>query len=108
MKRYVAKKEEVETTSEIGKFCGFVTSEDLKGYLVYTGDCYDRLNAVLVEEYEKLKIPNTSCGETVTFASVEDFVQNANEQFSNNSVAVTVKDIYFFDSLKEMHRWLSE
>lgn len=68
---------------------------------------YDRLSAVLTENAPS--VPNTSCGcQEDWFTSVDDFAQNANMQFSKNGVNVTVKEIYFFDTLKEMHRWLSE
>ena len=107
MKRYVAKKEEIDTTSKVGNICGFINTEGHKGYLVFVG-VDNSLSAVLVEK--GYTMPNTSCGshENNTFTSVDDFVQNANKQFSNNLVAVTIKDIYFFDTLKEMHKWLSE
>ena len=107
MKRYIPKKDEVETTSKIGKICGFIDTEGHKGYLVYVG-VDNSLSAVLVEEC--YTVPNTSCGphENNTFASVDDFVQNANEKFSSYGVEVEVKEIYFFDTLKEMHKWLSE
>lgn len=107
MKRYVAKKEEVKTTSKIGKICGFIDTEGHKGYLVYVGN-RGSLSAVLTED--NFATPNTSCGvyEHNQFASVDDFVQNANKKFSSYGVMVEIKEIYFFDTLKEMHRWLSE
>ena len=112
MKRYVTKKDEVEITSEIGKFCGFTTTDGLKGYLVYTGGVYagtaSILHAVLVQS--GMTTPNVSCGRVSdnSFSSVEYFVRNANTVFSEYQVSVRVKDIYFFDTLKEMHKWLSE
>jgi hypothetical protein len=107
MKRYVLKKEEVETTSKIGEICGFIDTEGRKGYLVYIGNS-GNLSAILTEDNDI--VPNTSWGvyEQNQFTSVDDFVQNANEQFSRRGVMVRVKDIYFFDTLKEMHKWLSE
>lgn len=107
MKRYMAKKEEVETTSEIGKICGFICTDGRKGYLVFVGEGH-KLSAVLVDD--GCSVPNISCGshENNTFASVDDFVQNANKKFSSYGVAVEVNEIYFFDTLKEMHKWLSE
>ena len=107
MKRYIAKKEEVETTPEIGKICGFICTDGCKGYLVYVGEGH-KLSAVLADDV--CSVPNTSCGDNVTnqFTSVDDFVQNANEKFSSYGVMVEVKEIYFFDTLKEMHKWLSE
>lgn len=104
-KRYVAK-EEVEVTSDIGKICGFTAGNE-KGYLVYTGD--DRgISAVMGKSASSR--PNSSCGEHEDglFSSVEDFVKNANAQFNKHHVCVTVENIYFFDSLKELYRWLSE
>lgn len=105
VKRYVEKKE--ETTSKIGKICGFVITGDIKGYLVYVGK-EGSLNAVLVEECDTA--PNTPCGSHLnnSFSSVEDFVKNANKHFEKNNVLVHVKDFYFFETLKEMYRWLSE
>lgn len=107
MKRYVAKKEEIETTQEVGRICGFISTDGRKGYLVFVGEEH-KLSAVLADD--GYSVPNTSCGshENNTFASVNDFVQNANKKFSSYDVSVEVKEIYFFDTPKEMHRWLSE
>lgn len=111
MKRYVGKKEEVETTTEIGRFCGFTTTAGKKGYLVYSGtkNLLDPIiHAVLVEP--GIVVPNVSCGDVSenSFPSVEYFVNNANKVFAASCVTTRVEDIYFFVTLKEMHRWLSE
>ena len=112
MKRYIAKKKKVETTSEIGKICGFTARRNEegkvnKGYLVYVGNTYRHLKAVIVEQ--TMEVPNASLGDEETkFASIKDFVENANDYFSRQAVAVSIDDIYFFDTLKEMHKWLSE
>lgn len=105
MKRYVPAQE--ETTTKIGRFCGFTTQCGLKGYLVYMGSP-NRLKAVFAEE--GTTVTNTCAGvfDKGMFQDVKDFVENANSKFYDQCIDVRVKDIYFFDSLKEMHKWLSE
>jgi len=108
MKLYVRKPEVVETTTEIGNFCGFTTTSGEKGTLVYTGDS-GVLHAILCNE-DTDGIPNSSCGDITVnrYKSVKDFIDRHCEVFQQGHVCVSIADFYFFDSAKELHRWLSE
>lgn len=112
MKRYVPKRKE-ETTSEIGEICGFIDNEGVKGYLVYVGSNKDdnpnnELHAVSSETLRpglEDSVPNPSYGgaNKNIFYGVEDFVRRGLQDCINS-----VSEIYFFESQKELHRWLAE
>lgn len=110
-KLYVEKKEEVETTSEVGRFLGFTTAEKEKGYLVFTGSSEDSklLHAVIVSDNFS-EVPNVSCGTASdnNFSSIVDFVKNHEKIFYKKDICTIVDAIFFFDTLKELHRWLGE
>lgn len=101
MKRYVPKESE-ETTSEIGDICGFVDSNGWKGYLVYVGISDHKVHAINL--ITTMDTPNSSYGFVGdnTFSNIEDFIERGLQSSSNVSI------IYFFDTQKELHKWLSE
>jgi hypothetical protein len=106
-KLYVTIKE--EETSEAGRFCGFTTQCGEKGLVLYFGNDksgMDRFHAIIANE-DFPDSPNTSIGSfDCDFASIEDFVNNHDRRLKG--LASTVKEIYFFDSLKELFAWLAE
>ena len=108
MKRYVKREVEVETTTEIGDIVGFETSDARKGTLVY-GGLTGNLHAIVCDG-GSFGVPNSSCGliSENTFLSVEDFINRHTEVFNKHGIAVTIDSFFFFDTAKELYRWLSE
>ena len=108
MKRYVKREVEVETTTEIGDFVGFETSDARKGTLVYVG-LTGNLHAIVCDN-GVLGAPNSSCGDISEnkYLSVEDFINRHKDVFSEHGICVTIDSFFFFDTDKELYRWLSE
>jgi len=108
MKRYVKREVEVETTTEIGDIVGFETSDARKGTLVYVG-LTGKLHAIVCDGYD-FGTPNSSCGDFSEnkYSSVEDFINRHAEVFSKHRICVTIDNFFFFDTAKELYRWLSE
>lgn len=113
MKRYVKKEVEVETTTEIGDIVGFETSDARKGTLVYVG-LTGNLHAIVCDGIVcdgcGFNTPNSSCGDISEnkYLSVEDFINRHAEVFSKHGISVTIDSFFFFDTAKELYRWLSE
>ena len=108
MKRYVKREVEVETTTEIGDLVGFETSDARKGTLVYVG-LTGNLHAIVCDGC-CFGTPNSSCGDISEnkYLSVEDFINRHAEVFSKHGISVTIDSFFFFDTAKELYRWLSE
>lgn len=108
MKRYVKREVEVETTTEIGDIVGFETSGARKGTLVYVG-LTGNLHAIMCDG-DGFGTPNSSCGsiQENKYTSVEDFINRHAEVFSKHGIVVTIDSFFFFDTVKELYRWLSE
>lgn len=108
VKKLYVEKNECATTSEIGKFLGFTTKSGEKGHLVFCGTSAsgEDLHAIIVREGQ----PNASCGTANDnhFRSIGQFVAQADEVFTRIGVCTRVKEIYFFDTLQELYRWLGE
>ena len=108
MKRYVKREVEVETTTEIGDLVGFETSDARKGTLVYVG-LTGNLHAIVCDGCG-FNTPNSSCGDISEnkYVSVEDFINRHAEVFIEHEIGVTIDSFFFFDTAKELYRWLSE
>ena len=109
MKRYVKREVEVETTTEIGNIVGFETSDAGKGTLVYVG-LTGNLHAIMCDGDGGFGAPNSSCGNNSEnkYSSVEDFINRHKDVFSEHGICVTIDSFFFFDTAKELYRWLSE
>lgn len=108
MKRYLEREVEVETTTEIGDFVGFETIDAGKGTLVYVG-LTGNLHAIVCDN-GGFGTPNSSCGNISEnkYLSVKDFINRHAEVFSKHGIGVTIDNFFFFDTAKELYRWLSE
>ncbi len=107
MKRHVEREVEVEPTTEIGENVGFTTLDNRKGTLVYVGEA-ETLHAIILNTRDSL--PNSSCGaiQENKYSSAEDFISRHKDVFSEHGICVTIDSFFFFDTVKELYRWLSE
>jgi hypothetical protein len=97
-KLYVKKVEEVLTTSEPTLFCGFVDDLLTKGWLATIGDnCFKPL---FFKEFTNDNAANGFYTDN-QYTTVEQFL---NCGLTDSSRRVT--KIFFFDSLKELYKWL--
>ena len=87
IKRYIAKEWEEQSTHEIGKYCGFITSKNKKGILLRDID----FNYCWIDLHSGNQIG------AIKFGSISNFIEE-NPSFT----------IYFADSIEELFKWLTE